>query len=95
MDKKKKEEEARKKHQDAIERTMKKCLESAEKADTALKNNDMETLGVLSAAGDMVAEERYIQYYISKIRDADATSAAVTGQMTVLLVFAVIMDMVP
>ena len=71
LDKKKKEEEARKKHQDAIERTMKKCLESAEKADTALKNNDMETLGVLSAAGDMVAEERYIQYYISKIRDAD------------------------
>lgn len=61
LDKKKKEEEARKKHQDAIERTMKKCLESAEKADTALKNNDMETLGVLSAAGDMVAEERYIQ----------------------------------
>ena len=47
------------------------CLASAEKVDNAFKNNDMNTLGVLSAAGDIVAEERYIQYYISKIRATD------------------------
>lgn len=46
---------------------------SAKKVDTAFAQNDMNAVGKMGMDGDIVAEERYIQYYIGKIRNENDT----------------------
>ena len=56
-----------------IRQRMKTNLEDAERIRNALEEGYMQTVTEMAMNGSMVAEERYIQYYIQRIRDEDNT----------------------
>jgi len=65
------EEQARREHEAKIRDLMQERILSAQKVNDAIKTNNMTLFGEMSASGDMVAEERYIQYYVLKIKNGN------------------------
>lgn len=66
--KKQSEEKAYQEHKIKLENLINDCKVSAKKVDDALKTNNIMKIGEMSANGDMIAEERYIQYYVTRIQ---------------------------
>lgn len=67
--KRKAEEQARRENEAKIRNLMQERISSAQKVDNAIQSNNMALFGEMSASGDIVAEERYIEFYIMKIKN--------------------------
>lgn len=76
------EEQARQEHEAKIRKLMQERILSAQKVDEAFKTNNMALIGEMSANGDIVAEERYIQFYVMKIENENNKKLfdAIAGQ---------------